>query len=622
MADLDPRHAPADRSRAFVEHREGTLVCLAGPGTGKTYSMLERIRALYRGAEPVPPDTICYITFIRNISGEFTNDYIETFTQEGYDAAHPRINTLHAFACKLMRNQGFRIGYKGELHFLNVGDDKDWAAKVFRLDLAMVALNGDVRTEPQLRVQLNAIKEAWQDGVDPATLPAPADHAFQHYPEVARVYRLADWDQTVPTAEAILLDLEEVPTWIASIDHYLVDEYQDFNRAEQSFIARLVAGATSAVIVGDDDQSLYSGRGGSPDGLRGMVANEAHDRVSLVICRRCPANIVAAANRFLAATREGARQMEAHDPGGTIEAKSFKSAKAEVEYLREFLTAKLAALPDNPKPKHGCTCLFPSKKMRKYYRDRLAALGVPCWPTEPADQAQRVWLETVLQLVLRPEQRFLQRLLLQSTYTAVRLRDKKAMLHRMLERDVSPVDALRGLVQEDAIRGKAATAAKEFCDFCSLLERGVTVDIARAMAGPLHVDEAQLTQVIDTFKAEAEAGQEEALTVACDTVLPDSATATRDPHKVEFLTMHSAKGLTRKTVVLPGLEEAWFPSTTADLAEQQRLFYVALTRSTDHLLITLPRTRAPNDPFSYAKTGSGKPSPFIAAAGIALQVVR
>jgi len=85
--------------------------------------------------------------------------------------------------------------------------------------------------------------------------------------------------------------------------------------------------------------------------------------------------------------------------------------------------------------------------------------------------------------------------------------------------------------------------------------------------------------------------------------------------------MHGSKGLTRKTVVMPGLEDAWLPgpAESEDLKEKQRLFYVALTRATDEVLVTFPRTRSRGDPLNYAAPGRGQASRFLAQCGITSQ---
>jgi hypothetical protein len=75
VAILDLIYPPRDRTRAFENHTNGYLVSLAGPGTGKTFSLLKRTEFLI--GHGVSQETICYLTFIKEISNAFIQDYIE-----------------------------------------------------------------------------------------------------------------------------------------------------------------------------------------------------------------------------------------------------------------------------------------------------------------------------------------------------------------------------------------------------------------------------------------------------------------------------------------------------------------------------------------------------------------
>ena len=90
------------------------------------------------------------------------------------------------------------------------------------------------------------------------------------------------------------------------------------------------------------------------------------------------------------------------------------------------------------------------------------------------------------------------------------------------------------------------------------------------------------------------------------------------PRTLELMTMHGAKGLTRKYIVIAGCEDYWLPSraASADLEEQKRLFYVAITRATDEVLITYPRNRAPKDSLNLRKEGCGELSRFATRLNI------
>jgi len=400
MANLDEVYAVDDRTAAFEKHEHGVLVCLAGPGTGKTYSLLERTAALT--AQKIEPDSICYLTFIKEISNAFVADYVEKFGLDSYETSAPRISTLHSFACRLIRNQGFRIGYEGELYFTNVADSGEIAGQTFLSDLFGIINHNYCPSVARLRDQLDSIKGAWRDGEAPVKLPPPGAAIFEAASDLLRSFRSVDWDQTIPLALELVSDPDSRPQWMKKIRHYFVDEYQDFNRAEQTLIGLIAADSDSTVIVGDDDQSVYSQRGGSPEGMRVLYENPEYDPVSLIKCRRCKENLVVPANTFQAIMSEHPRPMVAAYGGGQVVCYRFKSSKAEVAFLTDYLLSHL---------EEALACLFPSHRVLENYYEMLSP-KVPCVQRNVSAQANRLWLDRLLQLVKKPQQRFLQRLLL------------------------------------------------------------------------------------------------------------------------------------------------------------------------------------------------------------------
>jgi len=616
MANLDAFYDIDHRTVAFEQHEKGILVCLAGPGTGKTFSLLARSQAL--AARGWDQDSICYLTFIREIASAFIHDYVQRFGEEAYVTSAPRISTLHSFACRVIRNQGFRIKYDGELYFMNLAAG-DAAADTFLGDLLPLVIRDGCRTIPQLRSTVESIKRSWQHDVDPATITEPVQTVLRRLVEASRCFRLLDWDQTIPLAGPLLANLNELPEWLSRIKHYFVDEYQDFNRAEQRLISYLAGTADSMVVVGDDDQSLYSGRGGSPDGIRSLYADPQHDRVTLVKCYRCKGNIVAPTNAFQAHMSETPRPVTAAAGGGQVMCYCFKSSKAEVGFLVDYLSARIAELPDAPRPKDGIVCLFPSKRILNAYYEMLQP-HVTCAKRGWEIPEGRIWLDHVLSLLVRRRQRFVERLLL-NNYASLKRRHRSAIVHRVLERDVSPADACTSLIADGVFSGAALTAANEFVYLCACLaDRNVPL-VAQQIAGGLQLDEravvAELEKLLDADAIE----QAEFIEDACDTLLPGTVAPEPDQRAVMFLTMHGSKGLTRRTVVLPGLEEACLPNggDAAGLPEKQRLFFVALSRATDSLLLTVPYNRGGNDSLNFPMPGRGEPSTFIAVAGLVAQ---
>jgi DNA helicase-2/ATP-dependent DNA helicase PcrA len=411
--------------------------------------------------------------------------------------------------------------------------------------------------------------------------------------------------------------LQQLPIWITNLKHYFIDEYQDFNKAEQSFIFFLSAQATSVVIVGDDNQSLYRTRGGFPEGLRSFYANPSYDHISLVRCFRCREAIVTAANIFQTSMHTTPRVMLPTKDNGEVFVFRFKSSKAELVYLTEFLRSCIAEMPQIARPKDGTVCLFPSWRVLNAYYEELAPI-IPCIRRKTDIQANRLWLDRILHLVCTPNQRFLERLLL-NDYGEIKRRHKRLIIQKVVQRDIPVLSAVQSLMNDGALSGRAA---EQLGDFSQLVQDTASQDadrIAQHIARKLAIDNQTVQAHISAILARLdEPDKEELIAEFCDLILPESANPPEDPRSILFLTMHGSKGLTRKNVVMPGLEAAWLPgaATGSDLDEKKRLFYVALTRATDRVLITFPRNRGRNDSLNFTIPGRGDPSPLIADAGL------
>ena len=616
MANLDKVYNIDNRHAAFENHENGILVSIAGPGAGKTFSFLRRIDTLINNCK-VDPRSICYLTFIKEITNAFISDYQEEFGIKNNLLSQPRISTLHSFACRIIRNLGFKIGYDGPLYFVSIADKNLYASKIFMNDVLPYIRDENIKTIVQLRNELEAVKDKWQNCGNPKEFNSFIQPEFNACLNLAQTYRLIDWDQAIPLAHNLYLDPIDKQRWISELQHFLIDEYQDFNKAEQAFIRSIANNVSSMVVVGDDDQSIYSSRGGSPIGLRKLFALENIDTVSLIKSFRCKSNILNAANKFLSSIRPNPNLMIPFQSGGEVKCHRFKSSKAEITFLSEFLQDCVDQLTDNPRSKDGIICLFPTRKVLNFYYDNLCQ-KVPCHTRNPQLDQRRIIMMQFMELVCHPNQRFIERLILE-LFDEIKPRHKRALVERILNKDISPIEGTKILLNNRLFSGNAGEAAKLYISFCNSLSSQDPERITEAISSYTPLDPADLLIHVKDFLESLELiEQDENISRFCDNVLPDTVIPSEDLKSVLFLTFHGSKGLTKHTVVMPGLEDAWLPGTYQgkEYEERKRLFYIGLTRATDIVLFTFPNTRARGDPMNYNAPGRGIPCRFIGESGL------
>jgi len=615
MANLDDLYAEDQRQQAFVDHQSGMLVALAGPGTGKTYSFLLRIEELTEKRH-IDSTTICYLTFNREIARAFKDDLLHKYPG-AVPPQHIRASTLHSLACRLIRNRGHRIQLDGHLYILNLCDDKDPTARIAASDIRSVLPQGstiqDVRT---MRRRLRAIKTERQRGQSVGNLTGDNALIEGTYQAYSRALNLLDWDEVIPLAISLYSDEDDRPSWIKKYQHLLIDEYQDFNIAEQIFLRSISESVASCAVVGDDDQSIYRTRGASPNGIRELVQDPGADSISLIQCWRCHEQIVQSANRFLSFMHANPRHLGTIKLGGVVAIKPFRSAAAEVDYLVEYIREILNQISKNTSPDDGVVCLFPMHRVLQQYRKEFERKGLKCKCRDSSDSLDdKMWVRILGKLAFQRNQPFLERLVLDK-FTALKPKLKKEVVAALLDGHTSVSSALASIERSHGQPKPTSAAISEYNTFLQSLTNRDSTRVASCIDSVLPSGRQCNPCHVDDFLATAdETTLEESLDVLINRIYSDGdeegGEAEFEP-AVELLTLHSSKGLTRRYVILPGLEHCWLPGNAigADLEERKRLFLVGITRATEFLLITYPRTRARGDSLNYSAAGRKELSEF------------
>lgn len=266
--------------REAAEHRGTPLLLEAGPGTGKTRTLVARIVHLIR--QGVEPSSILALTFSNKAAMELTDRVAEQLPDEA-----PLIwtGTFHAFGLELLRKHHELVGLEPEVRVLDRSD----AIHILEDRLPTLGLRHHQNLyEPalELREILDAVSRAKDELVDAARYRELADamlerafdeqtqKAAERAREVAHVYRV--YEQTLKTKKAVDFgDLVMTPTRLLEQNtklrggvqlryrHVLVDEYQDVNRASARFLQMIAGSGQRLWVVGDARQSIYRFRGAS-----------------------------------------------------------------------------------------------------------------------------------------------------------------------------------------------------------------------------------------------------------------------------------------------------------------------------------------------------------------------
>ena len=227
---------------------------LAGPGAGKTFCLIERIRHLV-DAQGIPPARICAVTFTNRAAGEIAGRLREAIGDSADDVMR---GTIHSLCVSLLREHGERIGVP---RGFGIADETYQVQVLRRLG---------VPKEPWAHARLGDFTRHRLAGAElhPNSVQLLADYKAW----LAR-RKLLDYDDLViRTAE--LLELTDVREAVASRwDAILVDECQDLNPVQYAVIQHLAGGHQNLFAVGDDEQSIFSWAGAEPKVLQRMLSD-------------------------------------------------------------------------------------------------------------------------------------------------------------------------------------------------------------------------------------------------------------------------------------------------------------------------------------------------------------
>ncbi|HEY7232666.1 MAG TPA: UvrD-helicase domain-containing protein [Gemmatimonadaceae bacterium] len=351
---------PSLSQREAIEAAAAPLLVLAGPGAGKTFCLIERIRYLIETLG-LPAERLCAFTFTNKAAGEIADRLARSL---GVVAARVRTGTLHAFCAELLREFGNRVELASGF---GIVDERQQRAVLRRLDVPP-RWHGRLLSRFAAHRFRGTSFEYSRDG-----------DVFDRYQRFLEDHNLVDFDQLVIRTAELLGDTD-VATHIQSRwDCVLVDEFQDLNPVQYAVIRAIGRGHRHIFAVGDDDQSIYSWAGADPRVFLNFLNDFSIARpVQLRENRRCPRPILTLARKLIEVNAPllGRKELDAdRDSPFEVIARSFPDEEAELDWVITDLRRDREA--------HGLSWGDYALLYRKHQIGDLAeasflAAGLPC----------------------------------------------------------------------------------------------------------------------------------------------------------------------------------------------------------------------------------------------------
>lgn len=586
---------------AAVEHVDGPMMVLAGPGSGKTTVIVHRVRYLVETAG-INPANILVVTFTKAAATEMKARFKQLM---GGKHVPVSFGTFHAIFFSILK---YAYGYDAT----NIVDEAR-RQTILREILDKIQLDIEDESEFMANVagEISLVKgEMIEPEVYyPTTCSAEVfRQIYEQYNRTLTQYRLLDFDDMmVYTKELFEQRPDILSAWQKKYQYILIDEFQDVNRIQYEIVRLLAAANENLFIVGDDDQSIYHFRGARPEFMLNFEKDyPTAKRVILNINYRSTPAIVAVAERCISHNQKRfPKQMRANkDKGRKVLIKVFKTPREECEAI---VSEVMRLNREENVPYSSMAVLFRTNFGSRMMVHQLMSFNLPFRMKDHLPNLYDHWImknisayinvargstdrRDYLQIINRPNRYISRQCFQDNTVDFERVKqyyeDKDWMLERLenFEYDLHMLSKLppyaalnylrRAMGYENYLYEYAMDRRMRPEDLIEIYENIVE------SAKPFKSYGAWF-DYIDEYTAGLRMKQTKQQEIGADGVV--------------LSTMHSAKGLEYEAVFLIDVNEGITPYHKSVLDEQieeeRRMFYVAMTRAKSYLNIFYVKER-------------------------------
>lgn len=557
---------------------------LAGPGTGKTsFGLMRRVVRLLE--EGVPGNRILLISFTRVAAADL-RDKVATLDAPGVDSV--RATTLHGYCFGVLQNDAV----------LAITGRHPRILLAHETDLMLRDIGGDFGTIHNRRRRLDAFVAGWARGADdhPGLPPEADDRDFEHaVMSWLRDHRAMLIGEVVPEVHRYFKN-NPAAEELGSIDHVIVDEYQDLNRLEQSLLDTL-SEAKSLCIAGDDDQSIYSVRYANPEGILTYMGRSEVEAHEIMVCGRCPEPILSMANSLISQA-PGRRKPELSPRESSAPGRAAIVQWPDVDAEIDGIVAAIAADVGSGGREPGDILVLTNwRKIGEGIRQRLNDLNTPArsffTEEELATDAGREAL-AYLRLVVDENDAPALRVLLGLGEASGRTDAYQRLLAHCRNSGETPLSTLERMRVGEKLDIRVPAFSRIYSQVHGRLELLRGLDLGQLVDALFPEDNDDLVDIravaIDAL-AESES-VDRLLRLTVEAITQDDVP--QNPDFVRVMSLHKSKGLTSPAVyvvgsiygVLPTLRDDEPSAVEAAVQEGRRLFYVAVTRAASELVIS------------------------------------
>ena len=587
--------------REAVTTTEGSVLMLAGAGTGKTAALTARLAHLIAMRLAWPSEILC-VTFTNKAAREMRERVARHMGQavEGM----PWLGTFHSIGAKMLRRHAELVGLQSNYTIIDTDDQLRLLKQLIR--------ENDLDEKRWPARQLAGLLDRWKNrGLNPGDLDAVENESYANglgeqfyrlYQERLKSLNACDFGDLLLHMLNIFRQHRDVlEQYQRRFKYILVDEYQDTNQVQYLWLRLLAQERKNICVVGDDDQSIYSWRGAEVANILKFEKDFPGAKVvKLEQNYRSTPQILATASGLIDANsqRLGKTLWTELPAGDKVRVIGVWDAPEEARRVGE----DIERLEREGAPLDEIAILVRAQYQTREFEDRFIQIGLNYRIVGGFRFYERAEIRDALaylRVISQPADDLAFERIYNQPKRGLGAKTLEAMRRHARRTGLPLAAASLDLVDSDELPARARNMLtgllKQFVHWREAAERETPANLMR-----LVLSESGYDDMLAKERSAESAGRAENLSELArameeyDTLgdflehvgLVMDNDAQGDDEKVTIMTMHAAKGLEFNNVFLPGWEEGVFPSQRAldegglaSLEEERRLAYVAITRA-------------------------------------------
>lgn len=574
-----------------VGHKDGPMLVLAGPGSGKTTVITERTRTLIEEHE-ILPGHILVITFTKAAAAEMKSRFLKRMSGRSCPVT---FGTFHAVYFSVLKHA---------YHYSAANIIRD-EQKYQCLKEIVAKLHLDYEDETEfISLLLNEIGLVKNTGVAIANYYSQNcaetvfRRIFSEYQEFLYSRKLIDFDDMLVYTYELFSERKDILcAWQNKFRYILIDEFQDINKIQFDVIKLLAGDAGNLFVVGDDDQSIYRFRGAKPEiMLRFRESFPDTKTVLLDVNYRSQENIVISAMNLISHNRERyQKEIKTYHPKeNPVDYAVFTDQRQEnLRIIRD-----IQQYTEKGAPYSDFAVLFRTNTQPRLLMEQLLEYNIPFYAKDNIPNIYRHWIAQDLFAYIRIAHGSRER----SDFLRIMNRPKRYIGRDALDSDIVSFDVLEWFYEEQPwVRKRVVQFQKDMGRLASLSPYGAVSyirsvigydDFCVEYADYRRISEDDLFEVLEELLARARDYRTydewfahiEEYTKELERM---QRAAAQEKDCVLLSTLHSAKGLEFEHVYLIDVNEGLMPYKKAvmeqEIEEERRMFYVGMTRAKKNL---------------------------------------